>query len=263
MKFCIYIFALLCAGVAASYNGTIDSRPPIILISIDTLRADHLGIYGRANNPTPNIDSFADHGTVFTQVDSQIPLTLPSHTALFTSTYPFQNHIEENAELVPSSLSTLASVLEKSGYRTGAFIGSSLLSRRYGLDKGFHIYDSPFNAAAEPTAGPYDVRVRRDGALVIRSALNWLNEKQSQPAFAFVHLFDLHTPYAVRGFSGPRLLPNSAGYDAELAYVDQLLGHLKDGLIKNGLWQRSVVIVLADHGESLGDHGEESWLLRV
>lgn len=234
------------------------ARPPVILISIDTLRADHLGIYGRPHNPTPHIDSFAENGTFFTQIDSQIPLTLPSHTVLFTSTYPFQNHIEENAEIVPSGVVTLASVLQKNGYHTGAFIGSSLLSRRYGLNKGFETYDSPFFATGEQTAGPYSVRVRRDGALVIHSALNWLTSRQNGPAFAFIHLFDLHTPYAVRGFSGQRLLPNAPGYDAEIQYVDELLGHLKDTLVRRGLWQRSVVIVLADHGESLGDHGETS-----
>lgn len=233
-------------------------HPPVILISIDTLRADHLSVYGYKENSTPHIDSFAEHGTVFTDIDSQIPLTLPSHTCLFTSTYPFQNHVEENAEIVPPNLVTLASVLRKNGYLTGAFIGSSLLARRYGLDKGFDTYDSPFRLQGERAVSPYSVSVRRDGALVTRSALNWLADKQGQPVFVFLHLFDLHTPYAVRQFSGVRLIPNSAGYDAEIRYVDQVLGHFKDALTRSGWWQRSVVIVLSDHGESLGDHGETS-----
>lgn len=242
------------APAQAGNNG----RPSVILISIDTLRADHLGVYGYPGNPTPHIDSFAEHGTVFTQVDSQIPLTLPSHTCLFTSTYPFQNHIEENAEIVPANVTTLASVLRSNGYQTGAFIGSVLLSRRYGLDKGFNTYESPFHAQAGQNIDPYSVRVRRDGALVTRSALSWLAAQHGQPVFEFVHLFDMHTPYAVRQFSGARLLPNRAGYDAELRYVDQIIGSFKDALTRGGWWQRSVVILLSDHGESLGDHGETS-----
>lgn len=235
-----------------------ETHPPVILISIDTLRADHLGIYGYRSNPTPHIDSFGEHGTVFTQIDSQIPLTLPSHTCLFTSTYPFQNGVEENAEIVPPNLLTLASVLREHGYETGAFIGSTLLSKRYGLDRGFDTYDSPFRPQGEQMVNPYSMSVRRDGALVTRSALSWLADKQGRPVFAFLHLFDLHTPYAVRQFSAMRLVPNQPGYDAEIRYVDQVLGHLKDALTRSGWWSRAVVIVLSDHGESLGDHGETS-----
>src|SRR5208337_1441721 len=110
--------------------------------------ADHLSSYGYQKIKTPNIDSFA--GTVFTDVNAQIPLTLPSHTSLFTSTYPFENGIEENAEVVPSSAVTLASILQSHGYKTAAFIGSNMLDRRFGLDKGFGEYDSPFGA---PPAG--------------------------------------------------------------------------------------------------------------
>ena len=238
---------------ASGLTRAAQSGTPIILISIDTLRADHLGIYSYRKIATPHIDSFADHGTVFSHVDSQIPLTLPSHTVLFTSTYPFQNHVEENAEIVPSTLVTLASVLRKHGYQTGAFIGSSLLARRFGLDSGFDTYDSPFNLQSDETLGPYSVRVRRDGALVTRAALNWLASKRGQPAFAFIHLFDLHTPYSAGG-----LIPNTAGYDTEIKYVDQVIGHFQDALKRSGWWDRSLVILLSDHGESLGDHGETS-----
>ena len=221
-------------------------KPPVIIISIDTLRADHLSAYGYTKIHTPNIDSFGERGTIYTQVDAQVPLTLPSHASLMTSTYPFENRIEVNGEPVPPGAATLASVLRANGYRTGAFIGSAILDRANGLDQGFDFYDSPFGSAG----------VRRDGTLVTRAARQWLEKNTGQPVFAFVHLYDLHTPYTLPQVAGLR--PNTAGYDAELQYIDQTLGRFRDALMKDGLWDQALVVVLADHGESLGDHGETS-----
>jgi len=129
-------------GIAFSMGLLIAQDTPVILISIDTLRADHLSANGYRKIRTPNIDSFAQHGTIFTEVNSQIPLTLPSHMSLFTSTYPFENGVEENAEQVPPNAVTLASILRSHGYKTAAFIGSNLLDRRFGLEQGFE----PLNA---------------------------------------------------------------------------------------------------------------------
>jgi choline-sulfatase len=235
------------AGIVAAV-GMISAQPAsVILISIDTLRADHLSAYGYRKLQTPNIDSFAQQGTVFANIESQIPLTLPSHTSLFTSTYPFENGIEENAEVVPTGVVTLASVLRSHGYKTAAFVGSNILDRRCGLDLGFDEYDSPFGGA----------RVRRDGALVLRAATAWLGAHRNQPAFVFVHLFDLHTPYQLRPQKESNE-PEAKGYDAELAYIDRILGRFRQSLIDSGWWKKSMVVVLADHGESLGDHGELS-----
>jgi len=228
----------------------------VILISIDTLRADHLSAYGYTRVRTPNMDSFAERGTLFTQADCQVPLTLPSHTSLFTSTYPFENQVEENAEVVPPGAVTLASVLRSHGYRTAAFIGSVFLERQVGLDQGFDFYDSPFNfEALSPMSGsmffgaashnPSVGKDRRDGALVLRAARQWLAANRGQPVFAFVHLFDMHKPYAT-------------SYDAQLAYVDRLLGGFQQALMQLGWWDRSLVVLLSDHGESLGEHGESS-----
>ena len=243
--------AVLCACLAAAQNQT-----PVILISIDTLRADHLSAYGYGTIRTPNIDSFAQQGTLFTDVNTQIPLTLPSHTSLFASTYPFENGVEENADIVPSNAVTLASVLQSHGYHTAAFIGSSMLDRRFGLDKGFDEYDSPFGAPAA-RANPYSFRVRRDGAIVLRAANQWLGAHRGQPVFVFIHLFDLHTPYKLMPAKGTGE-PETAGYDAELKYLDQILGHFRESLLASGWWQKSLIVLLADHGESLGDHGELS-----
>ncbi len=225
------------------------AQTSVILISIDTLRADHTGAR------TPNIDSYAEHGTVFTQAETQIPFTLPSHTVLMTSTYPFRNGVEENAGKVPDGLETLASVLKGHGYQTGAFIGSIFLEKQLGLDRGFDDYDSPFSFEAfSKLSGsmlfgggahnPYSVRERRPGALVIRAANQWLAAHREGPVFAFVHLFDVHQPYQLES------------YDAEVDSVDKLLGSFERTLKRDGWWDRSIVIVTADHGEGLGDHGE-------
>lgn len=229
-------------------------KPPVILISIDTLRADHLSAYGSRKVRTPNLDAFAEHGTIYRQIDAQIPLTLPSHTVLMTSAYPFVAGVAANDQTAPAGAVTLASVLRANGYGTAAFIGSFILDQRCGLDQGFDLYDSPFRQAA--SANPYGARVRRDGALVARAALAWLAENRGRPVFAFLHLYDLHTPYPVAGMAG--MQPNEAGYDAQLRHVDELLGAFRDRLARDGWWDRSLVVLLSDHGEGLGEHGETS-----
>ncbi len=256
-------FCSLASGAAAT--GDAEPSTPVILISIDTLRADHLSAYGYRRIRTPNIDSFAQQGTLFTEANSQVPLTLPSHTSLLTSTYPFANRIEENAENVSAGTVTLASALGSHGYKTAAFIGSIFLERQLGLDRGFDVYDSPFNfQAGSPLSGsmifagppqnPYSVRVRRDGAMVVAAALRWLDANRGQPVFLFVHLFDLHTPYSL-----PPAVASQRGisrYDAQLEYTDQVLGRFQKALAERGWWDRSLVVLVSDHGESLGEHGE-------
>jgi arylsulfatase A-like enzyme len=259
--------AFICYWAVPHRAAAATQPPPVILISVDTMRADHLGVYGYRRARTPNIDSFADGGTVFRQVGSQIPLTLPSHFSLFTSTYPFTNRIEENAEQVPSGAITLPSILRARGYRTAAFIGSVYLERELGFDQGFDFYDSPFSFEAfsslagsmfygDRNRDPLRARDRRDGALVVRAALQWLRANREQPVFAFLHLFDLHLPY--------RLPPSAAkpeatsGYDAELEYIDRLMGSFRQALVRDGWWDRSLVILLSDHGEGLGEHGEQT-----
>jgi choline-sulfatase len=255
---CIAPQAVVCAAAQPA---------PVILISIDTLRADHLSAYGYRRIQTPHIDSFARQGTLFAQIECQIPLTLPSHTSLFTSTYPFEDLIEENAERVPAGVVTVASVLRSHGYKTAAFIGSVFLEREMGLDQGFDTYDSPFHFEAfSPISGSMflgagggntsSVRDMRDGALVLGAARRWLAANRGQPAFVFVHLFDLHRPY----YPHPSVkhAPGVSGYDTELLYIDHLLGSFQQALIDDGWWQRSLVVLLSDHGEGLGEHGESS-----
>ena len=243
-----------CAPLNASAASDDTARPSVILISIDTLRADHLSAYGYTKIHTPHIDSFAQGGTRFTQAEAQIPLTLPSHTSLFTSTYPFENGVEENGERVPAGVVTLASVLQTRGYKTAAFIGSEFMDRRYGLDQGFDYYDSPFGLETTGVGNPLAMSLRRDGALVVRSARQWLDAHRGQPVFVFVHLFDLHFPYTL-----PAAIARQQGisrYDAQLEYVDQVLGRFQQELMQSGWWNKSLVVVFGDHGEGLGDHQE-------
>jgi arylsulfatase A-like enzyme len=294
---------VLCASPNAGGAAGDAPQPSVILISLDTLRADHLSCYGYTKIHTPHIDAFAQGGTLFAQADAQVPLTLPSHMSLFTSTYPFQNLVEENGERVPAGVVTLASVLQSRGYKTAAFIGSDFLDRRYGLDQGFDVYDSPFGDAAEHSA---PTTLRRDGALVVRAARLWLEAHRGppigasvsgtgprdgpgsgngsadagpvrttgptdrsgpkptvtersgplggRPVFVFVHLFDLHTPYTL-----PAEIARKQGisrYDAQLQYVDQVMGRFHQYLAQSGWWQKSIVVVFGDHGEGLGDHQE-------
>lgn len=221
-------------------------QTPVILISIDTLRADHVDA-ARA----PNLTSW---GTVFTAAGSQVPLTLPSHTALLTSTYPWENHVEENAGSVPAGTVTLASVLKGRSYKTAAFIGSIFLEKQLGLDQGFDTYDSPFSFGAfsklsgemlfAGRGSGYSARERRPGALVIRAANQWMAAHKGEPVFVFIHLFDVHQPYTL------------GTYDAQVTATDKLLGGFRQTLKDAGWWDRSLVLVTADHGEGLGDHGE-------
>jgi arylsulfatase A-like enzyme/Tfp pilus assembly protein PilF len=260
--------AVLCASVAiAQFRNPSDrSAPPgqnpgsghgraatpIILISVDTLRADHLSCYGYKRLATPHIDRIAAGGTLFLQVSSQVPLTLPSHTSLFTSTYPFANGIEDNGEHLAPNTVTLARVLKSRGYRTAAFVGGFVLDRRFGLDQGFDTYEGPSNPRPQEGKDPGDVK--RFAEDVTQSATRWLEQNADHPFFLFVHLYDLHTPYTLPASERRR----GSGYDAELGYVDDVLGKFWDILQRSALIQRAIIVLTADHGESLRDHGEST-----
>jgi len=248
------LLVMLCCPLAPSDAQDAAQPASVILISIDTLRADHLSAYGYSKIHTPHIDSFAQGGTLFAHAEAQIPLTLPSHLSLFTSTYPFQNLVEENGERVPAGVVTLASVLQSHGYKTAAFIGSDFLDRRYGLDQGFDDYDSPFANETTGVANPIAMNMRRGGALVLRGARQWLSAHRGQPVFVFVHLFDLHMPYTLPAEVARR--QGISRYDAQLEYVDRLMGSFQQELMQSGWWEKSLVVLLGDHGEGLGDHQE-------
>jgi len=239
------------AGARLGREG-VAGPPPVILISVDTLRADHLSCYGYRRLETPHIDSLARGGTLFTEISSQAPITLPSHACLFTSTYPFANGVRENAQVLLPGATTLATVLAAHGYHTAAFIGGYFLARRYGLAQGFQSYDSPFDTRVINAA----LDLKRPASQVLKAAQQWLGQNSEGPFFVFIHLFDLHQPYDAPAAYRPRA-PQSE-YDQELAYVDDALGGFFDFLAERGLDRRTLVVLLSDHGESLGDHGENT-----
>jgi choline-sulfatase len=218
------------------------SSTPVILISVDTLRADHLGCYGYKKIHTPHFDSLAKGGTVFSAVDSPVPMTLPAHTSLLTSQYPFVHGVEENGQAVPAGAVTLAGVLKSHGYQTAAFIGGYVLDASFGLNQGFDYYDSPFRI--RPQRGEDAPELKRTAEDVLRGAIEWLST-HSDSFFVFIHLYDLHQPY-------------SHGYDAQVSYVDEQLGRLWSFLEAKGLARKTLIAVTSDHGESLGEHGENT-----
>jgi arylsulfatase A-like enzyme/Tfp pilus assembly protein PilF len=224
-----------------------------MLISVDTLRADHLGCYQDNRESTPHIDALAKNGTLFSQVSALVPLTLPSHVALFTSTHPFANGVQDNGVPLAAG-TTLATVLKNAGYRTAAFVGSFVLDRRFGLSRGFDVYDSPFDLHNKTVADVGDLK--RPGAQVAAAAMHWLDQNANAPFFLFLHLYDLHTPYDLPPET--RLRRGEAGYDAELAYVDRVLGDFLAYLERRGLLNKSLIVFTSDHGEGLNDHGEST-----
>jgi len=239
------------SAAAPPENGS--DHPPVILISVDTLRADVLGCYGSRKPSTPHIDAIARGGTLFVQASSQVPLTLPSHTSMLASTYPFFNGIEENGEVVPPGTLTLTTVLQSRGYHAGAFIGGFALDRRFGLDQGFETYDSPFGVHAKQGARQYTIT--RPGKEVADAATHWVDENSSHPFFLFLHLYDLHRPYLQ---PSARNHSDRTGYELELSYVDEVLGQFWEYLARTGLLDKALIVFTSDHGEGLGEHGEET-----
>lgn len=218
----------------------------VVLVVFDTCRADHVGCYGAAGAATPEVDRLAAEGVLFERAYTQVPLTLPAHTTLFTGTYPEHHRIRDNAAyFVPGEHVTLAEVLRANGYTTAAFIGAFPLDRRFDLDQGFETYDGYFPLDSERPAGAVNAAV--DG---------WLSEQSGEgPYFIFVHYFDPHlryrppSPYAERFKDAP--------YDGEIAYADFCLGELREKLASLCPPDRTLWIFTSDHGEALWDHGEQ------
>jgi tetratricopeptide (TPR) repeat protein len=193
-------------------------------------------------------------GTLFSQTSSQLPLTLPSHVSLLTSTYPFWNGIEDHTQTLSPDSVTLTTVLKSRGYRTAAFVGGFVLDRRFGLGQSLDVYVSPFDVRAAQGIDPSDLK--RPGEEVTQAAVQWLEKNSTAPFFVFLYLFDLHTPYGLTPAQRARF--GGPGYDAELAYVDDTLGRFWSFLAGNHLPEKALIVFLSDHGESLGEHGEQT-----
>ena len=232
-------------------------KPNVILFTLDTTRADHLPVYGYKDIRTPNIDSLAKRGVVFRECATAAPLTLPSHCSIMTGLYPTYHGVRINGNTALSADHvTLAEAYHSNGYETGAFIGAFVLDGRWGLNQGFDHYDDQFDLKKFKKL---DLGlVQRPGNEVVDRTLEWLDQQKDKPFFAWVHLYDAHTPYAppepFRSEYGSR---GTIGlYDGEIAFVDEQIGRCIAWLDKNGLRDRTIIAAVGDHGEGLGDHGE-------
>jgi choline-sulfatase len=224
----------------------------VLLVTIDTLRADRVGAFGGAL-PTPTLDRLAAGGLRFTRAYAHAPATLPAHASIFTGLLPPHHGVRVNGAELDGTRSTLAELLGRSGYRTGAFVGSFVLDARFGLSRGFEVYDDRVGTEQGPVTFGF---VERSADRVLRTAADWLRRPEissgGSPWFAWVHLFDPHAPYRA-----PRRLADSP-YENEVAFVDAELGSFLETLDRAGLMARTLIVALSDHGEALGDHGEET-----
>jgi arylsulfatase A-like enzyme/tetratricopeptide (TPR) repeat protein len=229
----------------------------VLLVSLDTVRADHLGCYRYAGAQTPRIDALASTGLRFEHATTVAPLTLPAHSSLMTGTFPGWHGVRDNGGFyLDDDQLTFAEILRDRGFRTGGFVGAFVLDRRWGIGQGFDRYFDDFDLERFPSVGGMDT-IQRPGSEVVDRALEWLQSERSRPFFAWVHLYDAHTPYEAPEPFRSRFPRTRAGaYDAEIASADSQVGRLLDALRADGRLDETLVIVVADHGEMLGEHGE-------
>ena len=231
----------------------------VLLVTIDTLRTDHVGAYGSARGLTPTIDRLAAEGLRFETTYAHVPLTLPSHTSLMTGAYPFVNGVRDNGSFrFDGSRPTLASTLKAAGYRTGAFVAAFVLDARFGLNAGFEVYDDRYGL--RPAGGALTM-LERPADKVLAAAVSWIAGRKetagaTQPWFAWAHLYDPHEPYDPPEPFHTRFA--SDRYSGEIAFADAQLGAALDQLARSGHLAHTLVVVAADHGESLGEHQERT-----
>ena len=240
------------AGTAAA------ATPNIVLITLDTTRADRMGFLGSKRGLTPNLDALARQSAVFTHAYAQAPLTSPSHATILSGTYPQFHQVLDFPNLLAKYLPYAPEILRTHGYRTSAFVGSLALDPNGGapgFDRGFDIYDAGFSSIGFPQKDRYHT-VERRGGEVVAHALAWLNRHPKGPFFLWVHLYDPHDPYDPPEPYKSRY--SKEPYDGEIAYMDSAVGKLLQQLKARGLYDGAVIAVMADHGEALGAHGEET-----
>jgi arylsulfatase A-like enzyme len=258
-------------GVSLS-TATPNEAPNVVVITLDTTRADHLGVYGYKRAHTPNLDQWAKRGTTYGQAIAQIPLTNPNHASLFTSKYPRSHGVLYNAWLLNESHTTLAEILANQQYTTASIISAFVLKTEIsGLQQGFQSYDDQLSPL-DPFMGLMALRVtnrligesllERKADVVTDRALSWLAQRGAGPFFLWVHYFDPHFPYIPPAeyrqlhppASDDEVARQIALYDGEISFVDAQVGRLLDQLAAEGVMDNTILVITADHGESLGEH---------
>jgi choline-sulfatase len=253
----VLLFCLLAGGLVFGQARPKQPTPPnVFLITIDTLRADHVHCYGYDKIQTPALDALAGDGVRFTRAFTPSPITNTSHTTILTGLLPSSHGVTDFAIPLASSHATLAELLKGKGYHTGAFIGAVILDAKSlapGLDRGFDFYDNfPEHIESKSRWG----RVERRGMEVVQHAEAWLTKHPTGPRFAWVHLYDPHDPYEPPAPYSDTYKDRL--YDGEIAYADFALGNFIQYLKKSGRYENSLIIVVGDHGEGLGEHREET-----
>jgi choline-sulfatase len=256
LRFTFIIFLVALGTTLAAVGGWRYARAsaplsgPIIVISIDTLRADHLPAYGYKNVRTPAIDALAADGVVFERAYTHAPQTLPAHAALLSGRLPFQTGVRDNIGFaVKPGDRLLPQMLRDRGYATAGIVSAFVLRKETGIAQGFDFFDGDMPATPSDTNIS---QIQRDGMLSEAIAEKWLASSGSSRAFLFLHLYEPHKPYAP-----PERFAQYAPYDGEIAYVDEIVGKLVRYLKSHQLYDRSTIVLLSDHGEGLGDHGEQ------
>ncbi|NOT32006.1 MAG: sulfatase-like hydrolase/transferase [Planctomycetes bacterium] len=261
VSFCLPMAALVLGLTACAKSTALEaSRPNLLLITLDTTRADRLGCYGYAAAKTPVLDALAARGVVFEQAYTPAPMTLPAHATLMTGLLPPQHGARVNGmHRLAADVPTLAERLSKEGYRTGAFVAAFVLDEKFGLARGFERYDDDLSQAYKQEV-PDGLSTHRPGNLVVDAALAWLGERDgkdgTRPFFTWVHLYDAHFPWYPHGPDVKDSNAETGSYDGEVSFADAQVGRLLDFLREHGLEQQTIVVALADHGEGLGDHHE-------
>jgi choline-sulfatase len=266
LRTCLWIWAAILLGLPGNSAGLSQADSareviptPVVLITIDTLRPDRLGCYGSRSVKTPAMDALAAQGARFENALAQVPITFPSHTVILSGTYPMYNGARHytSPHLLPG-VGLLPEAFRRHGYDTAAFVSSFVLNSSWGLNRGFQVYDDHFGPQQNVMSLHEDVERRADET--VGHLLDWLQARtrrdaSPRPFFVWLHLYDPHSPY-----DPPEPFHSEyAGrlYDGEVAYVDSQIARLFDYLHKSGLYDRALIVLLADHGESLGEHGED------
>jgi len=253
--------AVLLAACAAACGGprpVVSNIQPvprhIVLVTIDTLRADRLGCYGNHDVATPNIDRLAREGALMSQVTSHVPLTRPSHTTILTGLYPAQHNIRDNVSpSLGADVPTLAEQFERAGFETAGFVSSVVLSSQSGLARGFRTYSQKF-ADEEENDARFLNTIQRRGDVATGEAVDWIKGHGTNRTFVWLHLYDPHDPYEPPEPYASRYADRP--YDGEVAWSDELVGRLDRALADAGIRDDTLLVVTSDHGEGLGEHRE-------
>jgi arylsulfatase A-like enzyme/Flp pilus assembly protein TadD len=246
-------------STARKRRGPEKAVPNIVLITLDTTRADRMGFMGSRRGLTPNLDGLARQSAVFTRAYAQVPLTSPSHATILTGTYPQYHHVLDFPDVLGEDLPYAPAILQSHGYHTAAFIASLALDPHGGapgFDRGFDVYNAGFSSAKFLAERDRYNSIERRGDEVVSRATTWLNHNPRGPFFMWVHLYDPHEPYDPPEPYKSRYAAEP--YDGEIAYMDSAVGKLLRELKTRGLYDGAMIAIMADHGESLGAHGEDT-----